>query len=91
MTTEADREGKVGHRRREKRNQLQEAGVSPLAAGLPHSPADPPETEGEGATPHYHGHRERLRARLRDAGPGALADYELLELILFSRDPATRC
>ena len=34
-------------------------------------------------TPHYHGHRERLRGRLREAGPAALADYELLELILF--------
>ena len=33
--------------------------------------------------PHYHGHRERLRNRLREAGPGALADYELLELLLF--------
>ncbi|MGD9507114.1 MAG: DNA repair protein RadC [Geminicoccaceae bacterium] len=35
------------------------------------------------ARPHYHGHRERLRGRLREAGAGALADYELLELILF--------
>src|SRR5262245_66544486 len=35
-----------------------------------------------GGTPHFHGHRERLRARLREAGPTALADYELLELIL---------
>ena len=33
--------------------------------------------------PHYHGHRERLRQRFREAGGGALADYELLELILF--------
>ena len=33
--------------------------------------------------PHFHGHRERLRSRLREAGPGALADYELLELLLF--------
>jgi DNA repair protein RadC len=33
--------------------------------------------------PHYHGHRERLRARFRDSGPEALADYELLELVLF--------
>ena len=33
--------------------------------------------------PHYHGHRERLRTKLREAGPGALADYELLELLLF--------
>lgn len=35
------------------------------------------------ARPHYHGHRERLRNRLREAGPAALADYELLELLLF--------
>jgi DNA repair protein RadC len=35
------------------------------------------------ASPHYHGHRERLRARFRAAGAEALADYELLELILF--------
>ncbi|MBV8103752.1 MAG: DNA repair protein RadC [Hyphomicrobiales bacterium] len=36
---------------------------------------------------HYHGHRERLRARLREAGPAALADYELLELVLFRAIP----
>src|ERR1700680_923628 len=35
------------------------------------------------AAPHYHGHRERLAARCRDCGPDALADYELLELVLF--------
>lgn len=33
--------------------------------------------------PHYLGHRERLRRRLRDAGPDALQDYEVLELLLF--------
>jgi DNA repair protein RadC len=38
-------------------------------------------------TPHYYGHRERLRARLREAGPNALADYELLELLLFRAIP----
>ena len=31
--------------------------------------------------PHYLGHRERLRERFRKAGAGALADYELLELL----------
>jgi DNA repair protein RadC len=36
---------------------------------------------------HYHGHRERLRTRFREAGAGALADYELLELILFRAIP----
>lgn len=35
------------------------------------------------ARPHYHGHRERLRQRLREAGSAAVSDYELLELILF--------
>ena len=35
------------------------------------------------ASPHYHGHRERLRGRFRDAG----ADYELLELVLFRAIP----
>ena len=39
------------------------------------------------AEQHYHGHRERLRTRLRDAGADALADYELLELILFRAIP----
>ena len=42
---------------------------------------------GEDDVKHYHGHRERLRARLLEAGAGALADYELLELILFNAIP----
>ena len=37
--------------------------------------------------PHYHGHRERLRARFRDAGSNAVTDYELLELVLFRAIP----
>lgn len=37
--------------------------------------------------PHYHGHRERLRERYRESGPQALADYELLELLLFRSIP----
>ena len=32
---------------------------------------------------HYHGHRERLRQRFLGSGQEALADYELLELLLF--------
>jgi DNA repair protein RadC len=39
------------------------------------------------AVPHYHGHRERLRARFRDAGSDAVTDYELLELLLFRALP----
>jgi DNA repair protein RadC len=37
--------------------------------------------------PHYHGHRERLRQRLLDAGDDAISDYEMLELILFRAIP----
>jgi DNA repair protein RadC len=41
-------------------------------------------TEGTDDTPHYHGHRERLRQRLIAAGADNLPDYELLEVILFA-------
>ena len=36
---------------------------------------------------HYLGHRERLRARFLKGGGEALADYELLELVLFRAIP----
>ncbi|WP_417424158.1 RadC family protein [Hoeflea sp.] len=36
---------------------------------------------------HYHGHRDRLRLRFREGGDRALADYELLELLLFRLIP----
>jgi DNA repair protein RadC len=39
------------------------------------------------AAPHYHGHRERLRGRFREAGSEALSDYEMLELVLFRAIP----
>jgi len=45
------------------------------------------EGKAEFDRPHYHGHRERLRQRFREAGGDALADYELLELILFQAIP----
>lgn len=37
--------------------------------------------------PDYFGHRERLRQRLLSAGSDALADYELLEFLLFAAKP----
>ena len=45
-------------------------------------PAGAPE-----AKPHYHGHRQRLRERLLQAGTDGVRDYELLELILFRAIP----
>ena len=37
--------------------------------------------------PHYIGHRQRLRERFLRGGAEALADYELLELVLFHARP----
>ena len=37
--------------------------------------------------PHFHGHRDRLRRRLLDNGATSLADYELLEFLLFGSKP----
>jgi DNA repair protein RadC len=37
--------------------------------------------------PHYHGHRDRLRARFSELGGDALPDYELLEIVLFRSIP----
>ena len=42
---------------------------------------------GLSEAPHYYGHRERLRARFREAGSEAVSDYELLELVLFRAIP----
>jgi len=52
-------------------------------ADKPHDRAQ----ESSAAAPHYHGHRERLRQRFREAGTEALSDYELLELLLFRALP----
>ncbi len=38
--------------------------------------------EAREATPHYHGHRQRLRERLLAVGGEQMPDYELLELVL---------
>lgn len=37
--------------------------------------------------PHFHGHRERLRHRFDEAGAAGMADYEMLELLLFRSIP----
>ncbi len=38
-------------------------------------------------TPHYHGHRERLRRRVLDKGVASLSDLEVLEYLLFGARP----
>src|SRR5262249_25424244 len=42
---------------------------------------------GAQQAPHYLGHRKRLRERFVAAGPDAVSDYELLELVLYSAIP----
>lgn len=61
-----------------------EDGAGFLAEQQPRQPrAKAPKSDA----PHYLGHRERLRDRFRGAGPEALSDYELLELLLFRSVP----
>ena len=45
------------------------------------------ELQDSGGFQHFHGHRERLRARFRESGAAALADYELLEMALYRAIP----
>src|ERR1700694_3699020 len=46
--------------------------------------ADTSDNQSPVEPPHYYGHRERLRERFLGAGPDALSDYELLEMVLFT-------
>ncbi len=72
-------------RRGPRRRHLNEAGAALMA---PEAPGESPAMDRtEAEKPHFHGHRERLRKRFLEAGPAALADYELLELILFNAIP----
>jgi DNA repair protein RadC len=52
-----------------------------MSEPAPRPPERPP------AEPDHVGHRQRLRERFLAGGPGALADYELLELVLFGANP----
>ncbi|MEQ8356576.1 MAG: DNA repair protein RadC [Kiloniellaceae bacterium] len=59
-----------------------------MAAGdddKPGAAADTP--TGTTKTPHFHGHRQRLKDRFLKTGGDQLADYELLELVLFQALP----
>ncbi|MGB0506903.1 MAG: JAB domain-containing protein, partial [Pikeienuella sp.] len=59
---------------------------APLFGSLASAPLEPaPSTKTP--TPHYTNHRARLRERFDRAGALALADYEMLELVLFRAIP----
>ncbi|MEJ0059049.1 MAG: DNA repair protein RadC [Terricaulis sp.] len=57
--------------------------ATPAPVDLPLARKTKPETE----RPHFHDHRSRLRDRFEKAGAEALADYELLEMLLFRTIP----
>lgn len=61
--------------------------LAPLALTEEKAETLPPAKKPKKDTPHYAGHRERLRGRFIDHGAKALADYELLELMLFRSIP----
>ncbi len=54
-----------------------------LASALEAAPAGHNSAEPAAPKPHYHGHRARVRERVLQTGAEPLADYELLELLLF--------
>jgi len=56
---------------------------TPVVPALGIEEAQPTSTEAA----HYLGHRKRLRTRFLEAGAAALADYELIELVLFRAIP----
>ncbi len=58
-----------------------------LAKTLRSHPFPSSAPKNEPKKPHYHGHRERLRKRFMQASANSLADYELLELLLFQCIP----
>ena len=63
--------------------------LDPSFAAAPKPRPDPSSSASAGSKPkpHFHGHRDRLRERMQAAGAGALADYEMLELLLFRSIP----
>lgn len=59
---------------------MDDMGLSVFPADGEAKPAPPP-------SPHYEGHRNRLRERFFAGGAEALHDYEILELVLFAALP----
>ena len=53
------------------------------ALPAPNINRDKTEPSPRAPAPHFHDHRSRLRAKFANAGAEALADYELLEMLLF--------
>lgn len=63
----------------DERGMFAESAAIPPSFPRKDTPADP--------KPHWHGHRDRLRQKFAEAGDDVLADYELLELLLYRLIP----
>jgi DNA repair protein RadC len=66
------------------------AKITGNAGAIVPPPAQPPKAVPKHAvfpSEGPHGHRERMRDRLLDRGPDGIADYELLEMLLFFAQP----
>jgi DNA repair protein RadC len=80
--------GSISGRRGRRPGRLREAGAKAQAPAWSPAGCIPAEPEtSEHDVNLNRGHRERLRNRLLEAGPTAVADYELLELVLFNAIP----
>jgi len=80
---EEDREeGREEDREEDREGASAAAPIRPARAAPQSSPEAKPAPE-----PHYHNHRARLRQRFLAAGPASVADYEMLELVLFRAIP----
>ena len=64
----------------------EQSGLSESGSGRPAADSSSADRHVS-SIPHHDGHRDRLRERFSAAGADALADYELLELILFRTIP----
>lgn len=64
------------------RDHLASGSATPVDADNTPKADDKASKSAKPAKPHYHGHRQRLRERFIKGGADALADYELLELML---------
>ncbi len=64
------------------------AAAPPMPCAQPVAPSQPEGSDRDRRQPAYvAGHRKRLRERFRTGGDAALADYELLEMLLFRTLP----
>ena len=80
----------VSPRFKDAHRQAMDAAMPVTRTGAPPRPFAPPEAYGDHApqapfpSTGPHGHRQRMREKLLQRGPEALADYEVLEMLLFA-------